>query len=117
MDAIGMKFTDYRKDASTIYAIEAKISRNDLCCLRQKAAYRRSVDFPAVDFYYLIVPNTLTIEPDLYPMWGVMDNSGRVIKKAKRLTRSRTDSREQLLARAISHVLVYKVYGELYLPQ
>jgi hypothetical protein len=113
VDAIGMKYTDSSKAGSIIYAIEAKTSRSDLICLKQKAAYQRSVQFPALHYYYLIVADGVTVEPSLYPMWGVIDERGKVIRKAKRLTTAREHYRD--LARDIAHVLVYKTYGKLYL--
>lgn len=65
-----------------------------------------------IDFYYLIISNNLKIPDDLYRGWGVINEEGRIIRKAKRMRRE-FDTKH--LMESISHVLVYKVYGRLYI--
>lgn len=141
-DALGLK-----KTKGDVYYIEAKVSRADLICKKQRNVYRRSVGMydvrcychnfrmdgktrdgwedcgeckrlaensydTGVDFYYVIVADGVVVEPSLYPMWGVLDQRGNVIRKAKRMKRATKDTKS--VAEAIAHVLVYKVYGKLY---
>lgn len=120
-DALGIRT---RSGDEAVYYIEAKQSRSDLVCLKQRAVYLRSVASKAIfgeglvmedtgiDFYYLIVSDNVIVEPSLYPEWGVIDERGKVIRKAKRMKRE-NHLQEQL--QAIAHVLVYKVFGKMYL--
>lgn len=117
VDAIGMRPTDYRHIAFDIYAIEAKASRSDLICFKQKCSYRASVERPAVDFYYLIVADGVAVEAALYPMWGVLSQDGVVLRKAKRIIPPvAAHEIRARLPHAIAHVLVYKVFGKMYAP-
>lgn len=135
-----------------VYYIEAKQSRSDLLCLKQKSCYRRSVGdkeamcffhsvhkFPdlegkdhkkemsdsceeciklrsqrdtGVDFYYFIISDNIKIEDTLYPEWGVINEKGEVIRKAKRQKREKAVDK---LVISIAHILVYKVFGKMYL--
>lgn len=162
-DALGIQT---RTEKCTVYYIEAKISRSDLLCLKQKSVYNRSIgDSKAtcsehntirqydifyqkkklskedkqsifsqsnncsmcnairkqhneiyrdtgIDFYYFIVSDNIKIEPELYPQWGVIDERGNIIRRAKRMKREK-DSKS--LIAAVAHVLVYKVFGKLYM--
>lgn len=149
-DALGVKTRD---EKHTIYYIEAKASRSDLCCFKQKSVYMRSIGgekskcyyhtfrmFPGmdgknhveevsdqcenclklrksdgdtgIDYYYLIVADGVVIEPHLYPTWGVINENGKIIRRAKRNKRE-GDSKEAI--KDIAHVLVYKVFGKMYL--
>ena len=111
-DALGIRT---REGSVATYYIEAKASRSDLICLKQKCVYRRSVEWKdmGIDFYYLIVADGVRVEPELYPNWGVINESGEVIRRAKRM--ANTESATYLLEK-IAHVLVYKVFGKLYIP-
>lgn len=115
VDAIGIKYKEYQKLDFDIYTIEAKASRSDLVCEKQKHCYWRSIKRPHTDFYYLIVADGVDVEALLYPLWGVMNEHGKIIRRAKRL---KPENKEQLhkgLMRELAHVLVYKVFGKLYL--
>ena len=121
-DAIGVITSQrmYGKD-DVVYYIEAKASRSDLVCLKQRAAYQRTQYSPHhdnhgnyIDFFYLIVADGVKVEPTLYPSWGVINEGGRVIRKAKNMKKKNYDTRDLLTN--IAHVLVYKVHGKLYLP-
>lgn len=139
-----------------VFYIEAKASRSDLICAKQKAVYSRSVSenkvkcsvhtlmsgkgyikrygeeylkkeisecghckaLPPIydmniDQYYLIVADGVTVEPELYPMWGVINEQGKVIRRAKRIPRTASFDHKHYLE-AIAHVLVYKHFGKLY---
>lgn len=133
-DALGIKMEPaYRHDdeKGTVYYIEAKASRSDLICLKQKATYYRCFegkntlnlegkyepnhDAPrdlGIDYYYLIVADGVKVEDALYPYWGVLNEKGEVLRKAKRFPRKGSFGRQ---VREVSHVLVYKVFGKLYL--
>ncbi len=65
-----------------------------------------------VDFYYFIIADGVKFEDTLYEGWGVINESGEVIRKAKRMKKM-DDTRG--LMKAIAHALVYKVFGKLYL--
>lgn len=143
-DALGVRT---RNTGGTVYYIEAKSSRTDLICPKQRLVYRTSVGDvvrychshayrkdksrgkkgwdrcarcqqlhsqrfdTGIDFYYLIVADGVSVEPALYPEWGVLNEKGRVIRKAKRMPRER-DTKSAI--QAIAHVLVYKVFGKMY---
>jgi hypothetical protein len=101
----------------TVYLIEAKASRSDLICYKQGLCYRRSIRRPLCDFYYLIVADGVKVEDDLYPRWGVINEQGMVVRKAKRMNKS-LGFREALrkdIVRVIAHSLVYRTFGKLYL--
>lgn len=139
-----------RSNKHTVYYIEAKASRSDMLCLKQKAVYYRSTGTggnrkcyyhlfkfqgkevnegcenceqclhikntyydTGVDFYYLIVADGISVEDSIYPEWGVLNERGEVIRKAKRMKR---DFDTKGLIENIAHVLVYKVFGKLYAP-
>lgn len=143
-DALGIRTRD---EKHTVYYIEAKSSRSDLICPKQKAVYARScgqfVEYcmlhrfssikgkefyltqcdecqkihdkkhdTGIDFYYFIVADGVLVEDSLYPTWGVINENGKVIRRAKRMSR---DGHTQYLLEKIAHVLVYKVFGKLYL--
>lgn len=149
-DALGIVT---RTEKHTIYYVEAKVSRSDLLCFKQKACYMRSIGaeeaqcfyhafnkFPdlygkdraqdvskdcadcirlrefqpdtGIDFYYFIVSDNLKIEDTLYPEWGVINEKGEVVRRAKRRSREK-DSK--VLIENIAHVLVYKVFGKMYI--
>lgn len=119
-DAFGVKTNGAKY---TSYYIEAKASRSDLICNKQKGVYRRSIDVPnhcGVDFYYLIVADGVKVEDSLYPNWGVLDERGNVIRRAKRYVWKDGDSYIKDITkwhlRNIAHALVYRVYGKMYLP-
>ncbi len=65
-----------------------------------------------VDFYYIIAADGIRTD-DVYPMWGVIDERGKIVRKAKRMKRNSRDSKA--LLHDIAHVLVYKVFGKMYL--
>jgi len=146
-----------RQGDERVYYIEAKASRSDLICKKQKCVYARSVRenkihcpvhtllqgkgyiklygeekikaeiaecdqcnaMPPVydlqiDQYYLIVADGVKVEPELYPMWGVINEQGEVVRRAKRILRTEDFDHKHYME-AISHVLVYKHFGKLYL--
>lgn len=153
-DALGIVT---RAGSERVYYIEAKASRSDLICAKQKAVYARSVTASKeycsihsllvrnkkyratygedriekeiaecsgcqsimpydmhIDYYYVIVADGVTVEPELYPEWGVLNESGIVVRRAKKMPKtSKFDHRHYL--EAIAHVLVYKLYGKLYI--
>ncbi len=128
-DALGV-ITGYKL---TSYYIEVKTSRIDLLCRKQKACYKRTeevvksgvlkesifggrvnYEYPNdIDFFYFIVVDDVKVEPSLYPLWGVINENGTVIRKARRLKKTRDSSG---LIINVAHVLVYKVFGKMYLP-
>jgi len=119
-DALGVITKGSPPNAKTVYYIEAKASRADLICKKQKRVYEDSFKFhpydawlPAIDFYYLIVASGVVVEDSLYPQWGVIDENGNVIRKAKRYKHN-IDRAKYI--QQIAHVLVYKYFGKLYLP-
>lgn len=154
-DALGVVT---RPGSERVYYIEAKASRSDMICEKQRYVYARSVS-PAmtrctthyallkdahaldtygrkhieeeanacpdcyrrsiscernIDFYYIIVADGITVEPELYPGWGVLDERGKVIRRPKRMQVSDAYDPKHYLE-AIAHVLVYKVFGKMYL--
>jgi len=157
-DALGIKAP--RNGRETVYYIEAKASRNDLICLKQKQVYRRSVGAhreekcylhmmqrpeghlftsitveeyekavaeckecfeirrkhgdTGIDYYYLIVADGVKVEEDLYPGWGIINEKGEVVRRAKRMKREGDCKR---LIIEVAHVLVYKCFGKLYLGE
>lgn len=150
-DALGVKtpprYLGESGQKDTVYYIEAKTSRSDLICLKQKSVYRTSVGwidercyyhrFPmlsglmatganecdqcrrisagkedtGIDFYYLIVSDGVAVEKTLYPEWGVINERGKVIRKAKRMRR---ENDVNGIIVNVAHVLVYKVFGKMY---
>lgn len=81
------------------------------CILRQKNAYNLGVDY-----YYLIVADTVKVEPELYPEWGVLNEKGEVMRRAKKMPRPEHYD-HRLYLENIAHVLVYKAYGKMYLGE
>ncbi len=69
-----------------------------------------------IDQYYLIVADGVTVEPELYPMWGVINQKGEVVRRAKKIPRTDTFDHKHYLE-SIAHVLVYKAYGKFYLGE
>lgn len=118
-DALGIKMefdTGFEK-IPTVYYLEVKVSRSDLICSKQKCCYLRSID-PAykngIDFYYLLVADGVTVEKEIYPNWGVINEAGKCIRKAKRIKKdNHFESRNLIID--VAHSLVYKVFGKLYL--
>lgn len=128
-DALGVRTRD---QGHTAYYIEAKASRSDLLSLKQRACYKRTEEVVKsgifkqsifagasfyeyqnnIDFFYFIVADGVEVEPSLYPLWGVINEYGKVIRKAKRLKKTK-DSLD--LITNMAHVLVYKVFGKLYI--
>ena len=122
-DAIGVVVRDERTvtpegvrwlPKETVYYFEAKASRSDLICAKQKGIYENSIS-PRLekefDFCYLIVADGVKVEPSLYPTWGVMTEHCEIIRRAKRQKRTQPAS---IIIKNIAHVLVYKVFGKLY---
>lgn len=112
-DALGVKCTLWdNSEGGTVYYIEAKASRSDLTCRKQKYTYAKA-DWcaEAIDFYYLIVADGVKVEDGLYPKWGVINEQGEVIRRAKRYKHNSSFDR---LLNVICHNLVYKVFGKLY---
>ncbi len=68
-----------------------------------------------VDFYYIAVADGVTVEPELYPMFGVIDGRGTILRKAKRMQRNERANRDLIVS--VAHVLVYKSYGKLYIGE
>lgn len=120
-DALGIK-------DDTVYYIEAKASRSDLICRKQKGIdawiqHAKKVDAMGdsprahwfrndVDFFYFIIADGVKFEDTLYPDWGVINENGFVVRRAKRMSKIE-DSKKPM--KAIAHALVYKVFGKLYL--
>lgn len=77
-------------------------------CIDEKAA----IGDTGVDFYYLIVADTVKVDRNLYPKFGVLDERGNILRRARRMKRT---SDVTYLVVNIAHVLVYKVFGKLYL--
>ena len=116
------------------YYVETKASRGDLICLKQKSCYKRTEQLTIrsvsienwmyfgqerewkypndIDFFYFIVTDELEIEPTLYPLWGVISEKGKVIRRA---TKMRKEKDALDLITDIAHVLVYKAFGKMYL--
>lgn len=116
-----------RAGEQRVYYIEAKQSRSDLICKKQKGCYEQSLfgevkysyAYPVpqlhdVDYYYLIVADGVKVEPELYPEWGVLDERGKVLRRAKRMRKA--DGIAQHVE-AIAHALVYRHYGKMYLGE
>lgn len=149
-DALGIKTLHGKDD---IYYIEAKASRSDLICKKQKRIYANAIGVEdawcwmhdpkmyrsmfegddrskgwedcdqckkakegrgdtGIDFYYIIVAHGVKVEKALYPAFGVLDEDGNVLRKAKRMTRNERTNRDLIVA--VAHVLVYKVFGKMY---
>lgn len=68
-----------------------------------------------IDFYYIMVAEGLKVEDTLYPLFGVLDAKGNIVRKAKRM--KRPDKNNLATVEAVAHVLVYKVYGKMYLGE
>jgi hypothetical protein len=68
-----------------------------------------------IDFYYIIVAEGLTVEKELYPMFGVINHKGEIVRKAKRMIRNERKNRDLIVN--VAHVLVYKAYGKLYIGE
>lgn len=66
-----------------------------------------------IDFYYIVVAEGLKVEPTLYPLFGVIDHKGNIVRRAKRMKKLGDNRVHEALVSA-SHVLVYKAYGKLY---
>jgi len=130
-DVVGVKHNGYRQhelvkgngqlewetkrlDAS--YYIEAKASRSDLICRKQRKCYELSVTRPVCNFYYLIVADGIKVEDTLYPEWGVLNEAGEVVRRAKRkeIPESINPKYLKSIERSIAHSLVYRVFGKLY---
>jgi hypothetical protein len=122
-DALGVVVRDERTvtpegvrwlPKETVYYFEAKASRSDLICKKQKIMYEKIIkwDEHDADFYYLIVADGVKVEPNLYPLFGVISERGELVRKAKRIKRTHDAN---ITIKNISHVLVYKVFGKLYL--
>lgn len=106
-----------------VYYIETKVSRSDLICRKQKDCYEKSMRPKGyhysnwrtmdmdIDYYYLIVADGVKVEPEIYPNWGVINEEGTVIRKAKRM-RETAEIKQHV--ESIAHVLVYKHFGKLY---
>lgn len=67
-----------------------------------------------IDFYYIVVADGVKVKPSLYPDFGVIDERGSVVRRAKRMIRR--DKSVEFIMTTVAHVLVYKVYGKLYQP-
>ena len=82
-DAIGIRYT------GDIYMIEAKATRADLMSAKQKAVNERLEKNHLVipDFHYFILEDGVKLADHEYPMWGVLDKVGTVIRRAKRVKR------------------------------
>jgi len=149
-DALGVMT---RNGKEIVYYVEAKASRSDLICLKQKAVYARAVGATmawcwqhdpglyktlfadksvdrtkgwesceecklvkddqgdtGIDFYYVIVADGVRWD-DVYPLFGIINENGKVVRKATRMRR--TGDAKQLIIN-VAHVLVYKAYGKLY---
>lgn len=65
-----------------------------------------------IDFYYLIVADGVKVEDTLYPAFGVINEKGIIVRKAKKMKRD--EAKVQKLIVAVAHVLVYKAYGKIY---
>lgn len=144
-DALGVK-----KD--TVYYIEAKASRSDLMCKKQKLVYEKAVGKlqelchyhqfgrnsvamfelkkesiadcykcvevvqrnadTGIDYYYLILADGVKINETEYPMFGVINENGSVIRRAKKMKKEQSNEH---IIKNIAHVLVYKVFGKMYL--
>jgi len=140
-----------RREKKTVYYIEAKVSRSDLICPKQKAVYQRSIgdlmekcyvhkyadkhigyeplckseeciacrDIQkskydmGIDFYYFILADGVAISDSEYPEWGILNEKGVVVRRAKRM--KTPEEPKVSLIESIAHVLVYKAFGKLYL--
>jgi len=131
-DAVGVITKIFKDTGSyTSYYIEAKSSRSDLMCKKQKNCYNKTQEiddngktikdyspynyhdkYNDIDYFYFIIADGIKIDKDLYPTWGVIDERGKVIRRAKQMKKGR-DCFE--LVNNIGHNLVYKVHGKLYL--
>lgn len=122
-DAVGM-ITNQRQYGGdeTIYYIEAKASRTDLICSKQQKCHANTESLfedwnkdhkNDIDFFYFIVAAGVEVEKKLFPMWGVINCNGKVIRKAKRMPKNK-DSVDLIIN--IAHALVYQAFGKLYLP-
>lgn len=131
-DALGI----ITRDKPVIYYIEAKASRSDLLCFKQKCCYKRTEEvfkigswdderkknfyqgvceytYPNdIDYFYFIVSDEVKIKDTDYPLWGIINENGEVIRRAKKMLK-RKDEKD--LLQSIAHVLVYKVFGKMYL--
>lgn len=139
-DALGIITSGraYSKE-DIVYYIEAKASRSDLLSFKQRQVYQRTQELHSqaqvkelkmyfgqqkdfsyknnIDFFYFIVADGVNIEEGLYPLWGVINEQGKVIRKATRMKKEKDifeNSNHDLMLQ-IAHVLVYKVFGKMYL--
>lgn len=113
-DALGIRY--YNQKEQTVYYLEAKATRSDLFCKKQKGIYARSITpsfqgSDGIDFYYFVLPDGLNLNNDEYPVWGVINERGNVIRRAKRIENKKPSID---MAVTVAHVLVYKVFGKLY---
>jgi hypothetical protein len=59
------------------------------------------------------------LQDDLYPRWGVINEQGIVVRKAKRMNKAagfRTAWHKDVV-RVVAHSLVYRTFGKLYLQE
>jgi hypothetical protein len=66
-----------------------------------------------------MVANNVTVEDDLYPRWGVINEQGIVVRKAKRMNKALgfRAAWYKDVVRVIAHSLVYRTFGKLYLQE
>lgn len=121
-DALGVKRFRSGGTRYDVYYIEAKASRSDLICKKQRRIYEQACTLEGmmgnwphhIDFYYLVVSDGVKVENSLYPRFGVLNEHGVVVRKASRFKTDRTGGEH--MAR-IAHRLVYQVYGKMYLGE
>ena len=113
VDALGLLATCHQHLDYKIYAIEVKVSNSDLRCKKQQYRYEFSIEYPKVHHYYLMVADGVNVSDNLYPFWGVINQSGKVIRKAKNLKPADLDFTR--IMENIAHKLVYIAYGKMYL--
>lgn len=91
---------------------EAKLAEAVFC--EECKALRAKKGDTGIDLYYFIVADGVKVEDDLYPGWGVLNELGEVVRRAKKMKRE-GDTHRLLIE--VAHVLVYKAYGKMYLGE
>jgi len=98
------------------YWIEAKASQEDFNSRSEKAKRRRfrerQEEFSyVVDFIYYIIADGLSTE-DLPDFIGIMDKSGKVIRRAKRLTNTKSEDELERFIK-FAHICSLRAYKDV----
>jgi len=95
-----------------VYIVEAKASNSDMKSDDKRGKLWKLVNSQRLDFVYYIIADRVDTD-DLPPIFGILDENGRIVRKARRRQRVQTLGARLADFERFARVCSWRAYGHV----